>query len=90
MQSTSRPAVEANPVCAAGGAYNIKTALDNHCGALAGGVEVPSHQHSARNRQGAAVRHSADRLLDEELVIEEEAMKYLAYSGGRARWAGGK
>jgi len=90
MQSTGDPAVEADLARAPADAYNINTALNYHCGALAVVVEVPSHQHSARNRQGAAVQHSADRLLDEELVIEEEAMKYLADSGGRARWAGGK
>ncbi len=90
LQSTSDPAVEANLDRAWGDAYNLDSALDFHCGALAVLVEAPSHAYSAKNRKGEAVRYSADRLLDTELLIQLEAMKYLVEKGGRARWGGGK
>ncbi len=90
LQSTSDPAVEANLDRAWGDAYNLDSALDFHCGALAVLVEAPSHAYSAKSRKGDVVQYSADRLLDTELLIQLEVMKYLVDTGGRARWAGGK
>lgn len=90
LQSTSDPAVEADLSRAWGDAYNLDSALDFHCGALAVLVEAPSHAYSARNRKGEAVQYSADRLLDTELLIQREVMNYLVETGGRSRWGGGK
>jgi hypothetical protein len=90
LQSSSDPVVEADPVRAWGDTYNLDTALGFHCGALSVVMELPSHAHSGKDRHGNVVRHSADQLLDTELLIQEEAMKYLADTGGRTRWAAGK
>jgi len=59
LQSSSDPAVEADPARAAADAYNLDTALAFHCGALSVVVEAPSHGYAGRNRRGDAVRHSA-------------------------------
>jgi hypothetical protein len=90
LQSSNDPAVEADPGRTTGFGHNLDTALNFHCGALSVVVESPSHGYSAKNRQGDVVRHSADQLLEAELLVQEEAMKYLVGTGGRARWAGGK
>jgi hypothetical protein len=90
MQSTNDPAVEADPARTAGDVFNLDAALGFHCGALSVVIESPSHGYGGRNRKGEDVRHSADQLLDAQLVIEEAAMRYLVDAGGRAKWAGGK
>jgi predicted deacylase len=90
LQATSDPAVEADPAHAPKNAFNIDTALDFHCGALSVVVESPSHGYAGKNQHGGEDRRSADELLDAELVVQQEAMKYLVTAGGRARWAGGK
>jgi len=90
LQGSSDPAVEADPANAPKNSYNLDTALDFHCGALSVVIESPSHGYSGKNRHGDVVRQSADRLLDAQLIFQEEAMKYLVDAGGRARWAAGK
>ena len=90
LQATSDPAVEADAARAPKNVFNLDTALDFHCGALSVVVESPSHGYAGKNPQGGEVRQSADRLLDAQLVVQQEAMKYLVIAGGRARWAGGK
>jgi len=90
LQGSSDLAVEANPDHAPRNGYNLDTALDFHCGALSVVVESPSHGYSGKNLKGDVVRQSADQLLDAQLIIQEEAMKYLVEAGGRARWAAGK
>jgi hypothetical protein len=90
LQYTSDPAVEADPAHAPKGVFNLDTALDYHCGALSVVVETPSHAYAGKNKQGGEIRQTADLLLDAQLVVQQEAMKYLADAGGRARWAGGK
>ena len=90
LQATSDPAVEADPAHAPKNGYNLDTALNFHCGALSVVVESPSHGYAGKNQQGLEVRQTADRLLDAELVVQEEALNYLADTGGRSRWADGK
>jgi hypothetical protein len=90
LQATRDPAVEADPARAPRNVFNLDTALDFHCGALSVVVESPSHGYAGKNPQGGEVRQSADQLLDAELIVQQEAMKYLVNAGGRARWAGGK
>ena len=90
LQASGDPAVEADPARAPRNVFNLDTALDFHCGALSVVVESPSHGYAGKNPQGGEVRQSADRLLDAQLVVQQEAMKYLVNAGGRARWAGGK
>ena len=90
MQGSSDVAAESDSSHANGYGYNLDSALDYHCGALSLVVEFPSHAFSGKNRKGEVVRHTADHLLDEELTVQEESMKYLVAAGGRAKWAGGK
>jgi len=90
LQATSDPDTEANPARAPKSVYNLDTALNLHCGALSVVVESPSHGYAGTNKRGDQVRQSADQLLDAQLCVQEAAIKYLADTGGRARWAGGK
>jgi hypothetical protein len=90
LQASGDPAVEADPAHAPRNGYNLDTALNFHCGALSVVVESPSHGYAGKDQRANEVRQSADRLLDAELVVQEEAVKYLVDTGGRARWAGGK
>lgn len=73
-----------------GGAYNLDTALNLHCGALSVVIEAPSHSFSGTNRKGELVLQTPEMLLDAELVCHLEAMKFLGESGGRARWTPGR
>jgi predicted deacylase len=90
LQGSSDPAIEADPARAPKNVFNLDTALDFHCGALSVVVETPSHGYAGKDRQGGEVRQSADQLLDAQLIVQQEAMKYLVSAGGRVRWAGGK
>jgi Zinc carboxypeptidase len=90
MQGSNDLSVEAEPPLKTSYGYNLDTALDFHCGVLSVVVESPSHGYAGKNQRGDVVRQSADQLLDAELTVQEEAMKYLVDAGGRARWAGGK
>jgi predicted deacylase len=90
MQGSNDLSVEAEPPTTAAYGYNLDTALDFHCGVLSVVVEFPSHGYAGKNQRGDVVRQSADQLLDAELTVQEEAMKYLVDAGGRSRWAGGK
>lgn len=90
LQGTRDPSVEAEPSRALGSVYNLDTALDYQSGALSVVVEFPSHEYAGVDRRGEMVRQTADKLLDGELVVQEESMKYLVDKGGRERWADGK
>ncbi|HEY1763758.1 MAG TPA: hypothetical protein VGF85_02465 [Opitutaceae bacterium] len=87
MQDSKDPAVEADPAFAFSEQYNLNTALDLNCGALSVTVESPSHGYAGKNKHGELARHTADQLLDEQLTVQQEAMRYLADCGGRSRWA---
>lgn len=89
MQDSKDPSVEADPTFAFSEQYNLNTALDFNCGALSVTVESPSHGYAGKNKRGELVRHTPDQLLDEQLTVQQEAMRYLADYGGRSRWAAG-
>jgi hypothetical protein len=90
MQDSKDPSIEADPTSAFSEQFNLNTALDFNCGALSVTVESPSHGYAGKNKHGEFVRHTADQLLDEQLTVQQEAMRYLADAGGRSRWAAGK
>ena len=76
---------QADPRKAATGAggYNLDMALNLHCGALSVTVESPSHGGT----YGAAnTVHTPDMLLDAQLICHQEAMRFLAETGGRSKW----
>jgi hypothetical protein len=69
------------------GSMNLETALNLHCGVLPVLIEAPSHSFAGFNRKGEAVRHTADQLLDAELVAFQAGLEFLADEGGRVKWA---
>uniref|UniRef100_UPI0032178555 M14 family zinc carboxypeptidase n=1 Tax=uncultured Draconibacterium sp. TaxID=1573823 RepID=UPI0032178555 len=77
---------EVDPKQASLSGYNINTALNLHCGALSVTVESPSHGFSGKNKNGEAVIHTPGMLLDAQLICHQEAMRFLAESGGRSLW----
>lgn len=87
LQGSRDPALEADPARVRPGQFNLDAALNMHCGALPILIESPSHGFSGVSREGEVVRHSADQLLDAQLVAFEAAMQFLAEHGGRSRWA---
>lgn len=86
LQRTKDVLEEANPARVQKSAYNLDTALNLHCGALSVVVESPSHGFSRKNKAGEVVLHTPDMLLDAQLTCHQEAMKFLAESGGRSHW----
>lgn len=89
LQSTRDPALEADPVAALRGVYNLDTALNLHCGALCVVVESPSHSYTCRRRDGTPAPREVLPLLDAQLTLYAAAADFLATSGGRARWLPG-
>jgi hypothetical protein len=90
LQDTRDPAIEANLSRIPRGVYNLDAAINLHCGALSVVVESPSHSFSGTNRAGELVLQTPGMILDAQLVCHQEAMKYLAESGGRSKWTVGR
>jgi hypothetical protein len=91
LQDTRDPEVEAKiDLVRSRGLYNLDAALNLHCGALAALIEFPSHSFSGTNRAGEVVVHTPEMLVDAELVCHQEALKFLAETGGRSRWTPGR
>ena len=86
MQSTNDVKVEADPTDAPQGVYNLDCALNLHCGALSVVVEAPSHGFSGTNRSGEPVLQTPEMIINAELVVHLDAMKFLAETGGRSKW----
>jgi hypothetical protein len=90
LQYTKDPKVEGDPGRASTGVYNLDGALNWHCGALSVVVESPSHGFSGKNEAGEAVLQTPEMLLDAQLICHQEAMRFLAETGGRAVWTPGR
>ena len=87
LQGTKAPAIEAAKPKRGNALVNLDAALNMHCGVLSVVIESPSHSFAGRNRQGEVVPHSADMLLDAQLVAYQAGLGFLADNGGRAKWA---
>ena len=87
LLGTADAATQANPARERTSAYNLDTALNLHCGAMSVTVESPSHNFSTAKKEGKPFFHTPENLLDAQLLTHLEAMKYLAETGGRNRWA---
>jgi hypothetical protein len=87
LQGSRDPALEANPARVRPGQFNLDAALNLHCGALPVLIESPSHSFAGYSREGEAIRHTADQLVDAQLIAFEAALTFLADRGGRSRWA---
>ena len=86
LQATDDPAVEADPTRERMSVFNLDSALNLHCGSLSVLVESPSHAFSKAKRKGQPFVHTPDHLLDAQLICHQEAMGFLADTGGRWRW----
>ncbi|HEX8984673.1 MAG TPA: hypothetical protein VF767_04555, partial [Bryobacteraceae bacterium] len=65
--------------------FNLESALSLHCGSVSALIESPSHNYSSSVRDGKPVIFTPDQLIDAQLVCHQEAMRFLAETGGRAR-----
>lgn len=91
LQYTNDPETEGNASeQASTGAYNLDGALNWHCGALSVVVESPSHSFSANSTTQERKIESPDNLLDAQLTCHQQAMKFLAETGGRSKWLPGR
>jgi hypothetical protein len=86
LQASDDASVEANPARERPSVFNLDSALNLHCGSLSVLVESPSHAFSAARRKGQPFLHTPDHLLDAQLICHQEAMGFLAETGGRWRW----
>jgi hypothetical protein len=86
LQATDDVAREADPSRVKLGVYNLDTAINLNSGALAVLIESPSHAASPAMRYGQRFTHTADDILNAHLIAHQEAMKFLAETGGRVRW----
>jgi hypothetical protein len=86
LQYTKDPKVEGDPKRATGSVYNLDGALNLNCGALSMVVESPSHGFSGKNEAGEAALHTPEMLLTAQLICHQEAMRFLAETGGRSQW----
>jgi hypothetical protein len=86
LQATEDPVREGDPSRRGMGVYNLDTALNLNCGALTVLIESPSHGFSTAKRNGEPFVHTADDLVTAQLISHQESMKYLAATGGRAKW----
>jgi hypothetical protein len=89
LQYTNDPKIEGDPDRATNGVYNLDGALNLHCGALSVVVESPSHGFSGTNEAAKVVIETPDMLLDAQLICHQQAMRFLADSGGRSKWTPG-
>lgn len=87
MQSTNDIQLESDPTQVGVGAYNLDAALNLHSGALSVVVEAPSHSFSGTDRSGKPVMQTPEMILNAELAVHLEAMKFLQQTGGRSKWA---
>ncbi|MCW5966569.1 MAG: hypothetical protein KIT83_21200 [Bryobacterales bacterium] len=66
--------------------HNLDTALNLHCGALSVTVESPAFDFNEGKRNGQPFFHSPENLLDAQMLTHQEALRYLADTGGRVAW----
>ena len=90
LQESNDPVTEGNPARANSSVYNIDGALNWHCGALSVVVESPSHAFSSNSGTRKAKIESPDNLLNAQLICHQQAMKFLAKTGGRSKWIPGR
>ncbi len=87
MQKSNNVAAEADPAREKRpGTFNLDSAINMHCGALAVLIESPSHNFNTGIRDGKPYFPTPDDLVDAQLICHQEAMTFLAETGGRARW----
>jgi hypothetical protein len=86
LQNTKNPEIEGDINNAPQSVYNLDAALNFHCGALSVVIESPSHSFSGINSSGDRVLLTPEMLLEGQLICHQEALKFLAETGGRSEW----
>jgi hypothetical protein len=86
LQGTMDPVTETAPLNILKDKYNLDAALNLHCGSLSVLIEAPSHSFAGTNRAGEPAIQTPEMLLDAELVVYRETMKFLVETGGRSKW----
>lgn len=66
--------------------FSLEAALNMNCGALSVVFESPSHAFGKRNSKKETVALTPDQLLDGQIFLHIEAMKFLWESGGLSHW----
>ena len=87
LEPTDDVARESDPTRERFGVYNLDTVLNLNSGVLAMLVEGPTHAASRSIRNGQPFTHTPDDILNAQLTVHQEAMKFLVETGGRSRWA---
>jgi hypothetical protein len=90
LQFDKDPQKAGDPANASTGVFNIDGALNFNCGALSVVVESPSHSFDGLNEEGKPAAQTPDMLLDAQLTLHQQAMKFLAITGGRSKWLPGR
>ena len=90
LQYTNDPSEEGNSSRTATSTYNLDGALNYHCGAMSVVVESPSHSFSGIRLTQERQIEKPDNLLDAQLICHQQAMKFLAETGGRSKWLPGR
>jgi hypothetical protein len=90
LQYTNDPEVEGDASRTANSTYNLDCALNLNCGALSVVVESPSHSFSGNRETQKRKIEAPDNLLDAQLTLHQQAMKFLAETGGRSKWLPGR
>jgi hypothetical protein len=90
LQYSKDPRIAGDPALATTGVYNIDGALNFHCGALSVVVESPSHSFDGLNEEGKPAGQKPDMLIDAQLICHQQAMRFLAETGGRSKWLPGR
>jgi hypothetical protein len=86
LQNTKNHEIESNFKHAPKSVYNLDAALNMHCGALSVVIESPSHAFSGTNSSGNRAYFTPEMLLEGQLICHQEALKFLAGTGGRSVW----
>lgn len=87
LRGSDDVARETDPARAGRDAFNLSSALNLNCGALAVLFESPSHAASPAKRNGQPFVHSADDIVNAQLLCHQECMRFLVETGGRVQWA---
>jgi hypothetical protein len=87
LRQTADPKIEADPDRALRDPFGIDGALNLHCGTLSVLMESPSHAFRIPTGNGSFLTPVPEKLLEAQLISHQEAMRFLAGTGGRYKWA---
>jgi hypothetical protein len=86
LQYSTDPRIEGDPAHATSSFFNLDGALNLNCGALSVVVESPSHSFDSLDEDKKPAGQTPAMLLDAQLTCHQQAMRFLAETGGRSKW----